>query len=125
MSEAEMGDLEKLRALAEKATKRGQAPFAFRDQTDALRAFQAACHPAAILDLIARVPVWKLIETAPKDGTHVLVGKAGTPLMRAYFVDGVWWAHLRGPTSREPLDLAGSWGPTHWQPLPPSPVSTS
>lgn len=59
---------------------------------------------------------WQPIETAPKDGTDVLL---------ASFVDGAWMYHVGGHGKGF---LSGLWiagndspEPTHWQPLvPPS-----
>jgi hypothetical protein len=47
---------------------------------------------------------WRPIESAPKDGTRVLLWDG-----RRQHVD--WWNHGWWNTSR----------PTHWQPLPPPP----
>ena len=59
---------------------------------------------------------WRPIETAPKDGTHVLVADASGWVQQCWF-DGVW-TYGEGPTDfmnedRDPV--------THWQPLPAPP----
>lgn len=69
---------------------------------------------------------WRPIETAPKDGTHILLW----PGLRrpAAAVVGAWLDTRGGPCW---YDLAvghhnGYWQPTHWQPmpLPPAPAAT-
>lgn len=65
---------------------------------------------------------WQPIETAPKDGTRVLIA-SGTDVVLAFFdnnagmwceneYDNLWW----GPTDTARYD-----GPTHWMPLPAPP----
>lgn len=78
---------------------------------------------------------WQPIETAPKDGTEVLVGVdiATVWIVRnASFVreddwvprggcgDG-WWAYNNSVTQEM---LEGIYEPTHWMPLPEPPEST-
>jgi hypothetical protein len=66
----------------------------------------------ALLDAL-EAREWRDIETAPKDGTRVLVAYDGRA-WGAYFKVGVfgpqWWA-----------ENGGILHPTHWQPLPPTP----
>jgi hypothetical protein len=66
---------------------------------------------------------WLPIESAPKDGTRVLIF---TPdaldienTFSATFDDGEWWESraLQDGTSRSNVDC----DPTHWMPLPPPP----
>ena len=60
---------------------------------------------------------WKPIETAPKDGTPVLVAWSGLsfhPVVAHY--EGCLWGTLSAGFGFEPLCA-----PTHWMPLPPSP----
>lgn len=92
-------------------------------------------HLAALLDYAERAReamLWRPIETAPKDGTHILVFPAlfGLPLIAAWEKptpalmmprapavrhDGYWRAALTlKPTP---------YNPTHWRPLPPAPDS--
>lgn len=69
---------------------------------------------------------WQPIETAPKDGTRVLLG-------RAEWVEiGRWLANSRAyrgaplGTWMDDADNGGPEGhdwPTHWMPLPPPPAS--
>ena len=56
---------------------------------------------------------WQPIETAPKDGTRVLVVEDGE-----YHV--AWW---RQGWTRAGDDYDIAMEPTHWQPLPPYPTS--
>lgn len=62
---------------------------------------------------------WRPIETAPKDGTAILVWRAHEPgreLRRMgidMWVGGCWW------NSRRDMQ------PTHWQPLPAPPKDTA
>ena len=86
--------------------------------------------------------MWHAIETAPKDGTHVLVllDCASVAVVHIAFYRGPteweesgkycggwddledwqgWWSYTRGSVSQEKLDDYRS--PTHWMPLPPVP----
>lgn len=67
--------------------------------------------------LEAAAPEWQPIETAPKDGTRVLVVEEGEYHV-AWFVDapGAGWVHAAD-------DYNIVMEPTHWQPLPPYPTS--
>ena len=57
---------------------------------------------------------WQPIETAPKDGASVLIGRAQWPEpFVAHLEDGRWY--IDGED--EPFDFA----PTHWMPLPDAP----
>lgn len=64
---------------------------------------------------------WKDIETAPKDGTHVLVADSGV-VGEAFFErhDGLWYWSGNHWTDAHDGSL-GLPGPTHWQPLPEAP----
>jgi len=61
---------------------------------------------------------WMPIETAPKDGTKIL-------LWPGYLMGGDpmsgWWARLAGKwvSAGEPFEVA----PTHWRPLPAPPAA--
>lgn len=71
----------------------------------------------AILNLIGG-DGWKPIETAPKDGEHVLLFgalKRDFPTI-GFYHDGVWWAWFH---PGQPME--GGFAPTHWMPLPASP----
>jgi hypothetical protein len=75
---------------------------------------------------------WQLIESAPKDGTPVLLwGQWAGEINGIYKVPGMEIGYYTGPSG----DYAGFewaatggdayavWGkPTHWMPLPPPPV---
>jgi hypothetical protein len=72
---------------------------------------------------------WQPIETAPKDGTHVLLWEEySTDPFVGYWLYGKWSA------SHEHVDAEGGWDGatvidniqcdvTHWMPLPPPPSS--
>lgn len=67
---------------------------------------------------------WQPIESAPKDGTNVLIAEDQNGIHgEAYYDDEEsrwYWANTgRGdyPDPREPF-------PTHWQPLPPPPAAS-
>lgn len=66
---------------------------------------------------------WMPIETAPRDGTHILAVVAGHHLGTGLpfipevveWLDGVgWWSEMWG--------VGGDYHPTHWRPLPAPPV---
>ena len=69
---------------------------------------------------------WQPIETAPKDGTPVVVfaptTRAGTirtnmrTITVAYLDRFYWWCSVDGKHSLKP---------THWMPLPPPPSDTA
>lgn len=70
---------------------------------------------------------WQLIETAPKDGTQILVCYTGYPQIPPKVVS--WqkvpfcrereeWAFFEGPAING-LDH----NPTHWIPIPPQPIT--
>ena len=66
-----------------------------------------------------RTPDWQPIETAPKDGTHVLLGWAvGVGLVLSGY-----WPDWRGRKAWVTCvgQYQGSAAPTHWMPLPPPP----
>lgn len=68
---------------------------------------------------------WQPIESAPKDGAHVLLAnKAGVS-------EGLWLSDIdHGAEWEGQIGMAGwcridgtDWPNTHWQPLPPSPTA--
>lgn len=68
---------------------------------------------------------WQPIETAPKDGTDVIVGfdLASVWIIHlAWFNKDTssWWSYTRGSVTQE--ELEGCRTPTHWIPHPPRPV---
>ena len=66
---------------------------------------------------------WQPIETAPRDGTSVLLRVLNCLLplhFEAYFYEGEWWTIKHSVTTENlPPEL---YDITHWQPLPPSPA---
>jgi len=81
--------------------------------------------------ILALLPGWRSIETAPKDGTKFDVwypsNDAAVPTP-AHRVTDVYWSDVQsdfctdgsyGPEEPSPLMLHPR--PTHWQPLPPAP----
>lgn len=62
---------------------------------------------------------WQAIETAPKDGAHILGwdGKEMTTVRWVTFRDRGWWELISSGFYAED----SSWEPTHWQPLPSPP----
>jgi len=73
------------------------------------KVIRAATKPAA--------PVWQTIDSAPKDGTHILVFCADSGCMAvAYYQHNEWDVTCYGGWESEP-----SVYPTHWQPLPQQP----
>jgi len=66
----------------------------------------------AALAINASKPQWRPIETAPRDGTQVIVCRNdGGYIGGAHFVADNWWA----------LEKESHCNPTHWQPLPEPP----
>lgn len=68
---------------------------------------------------------WQPIETAPKDGTYVLVFvESSGGLGEAYFDiqdDNWWWAN----TAPHDFDPTYATDPTHWMPLPQGPDTST
>jgi len=71
----------------------------------------------------AAKPGWQPIETAPKDGTNVLLLNDKGNMAAGLWLDGVlgsgWF--LRGGNKPDYF-FNNHRGPTHWMPLPPPPV---
>ena len=69
--------------------------------------------------------VWQPIETAPRDGTGVIITDVSvlTPVSgAAWFYDGKWWCLEQMYRPYPGDDGCPWWGtPTHWMPLPPPP----
>lgn len=82
---------------------------------------------------------WRPIETAPKDGTQILVAcpKAVGVVAWEWVIQSKglgWWRWQAGPVEAaygdyDPSPIAGkddlSGEPTHWRPLPPPPESSA
>ena len=66
---------------------------------------------------------WQPIETAPKDGTVVLLAGCRKPVAAAWLEDEIDWWHV-DDNKRGPFALRGP-GPTHWMPMPPPPQAKS
>ena len=62
---------------------------------------------------------WQPIETAPKDGTEIIVFEKGGVICTAYWESGYFghsgWTHHQ---SRSDVDAVN---PSHWMPLPNPP----
>lgn len=72
----------------------------------------------------AEAAMWRPIETAPRDGTHVLVVNRlnpNIPPAPVHWFDGAW--SLSANQKAEYSDWV--WGqPTHWRPLPTPPAAS-
>jgi hypothetical protein len=67
----------------------------------------------------ADAAAWEPIETAPKDGTEILVETSDGVTIGAYGKDGpIYWL-VPNYQDQEDRDLCS---PTHWRPLPSPPV---
>ena len=71
---------------------------------------------------------WRTIDTAPKDGTVVLIFAAGETgsnnqtVKMAYWDDTDGWTEALGDGYAESWSgTIGNWGVTHWMPLPEPP----
>ena len=62
---------------------------------------------------------WQPIETAPKDGTVVLLAGCRKPVAAAWLEDEIDYWHV-DDNKRGPFALRGP-GPTHWMPFPAPP----
>ena len=71
--------------------------------------------------VIARNCEWRDIETAPKDGTVVLLAGCRKPVAAAWLEDEIDYWHV-DDNKRGPFALRGP-GPTHWMPFPAPPAS--
>ena len=63
---------------------------------------------------------WRPIETAPKDGTSILVSDGAEVDQAEFWDDRGYWVAIGGKCA------AGNglgYDPTHWMPLPPAPGS--
>ena len=61
---------------------------------------------------------WRPIETAPKDGTYVLVFSNEDGVDKAYCDEGFWFRMATAEYGNEFWEIEN---PTHWQRLPPPP----
>jgi hypothetical protein len=71
--------------------------------------------------LRAALPVWRPIETAPKDGSKILAWAPDLAPISYYGV--AFWAEAQEANPRSVAGWFWSYAtrPTHWQPLPPPP----
>ncbi len=67
--------------------------------------------------------LWRTLESAPQDGTEVLVFVDGH-VATAADAEGQWWATVAGQRTLEDGRALTLGTPTHWRPLPPPPGST-
>lgn len=76
--------------------------------------------------LRSRMSEWQSIETAPKDGTNILICGFGDS---GYFVADVKWNEREGEFCLfDPEDdeyTAPTYKPEYWMPLPPPPLTRS
>jgi hypothetical protein len=97
---------------------------------DACAAAALVSAPIAEADVLRAVLSWQPIDTAPKDGTVVLVYREDAGVFTAHYVEED--AHLSSVMNppegdcywftTDGEDLTGDM-PTHWRPLPDAPVS--
>ena len=66
---------------------------------------------------------WRPIDTAPKDGTFVLLSGRDLPVWQGSWVGTSGRYAINGWTRFNSLDI--NWNPTHWMPLPAAPQPTS
>lgn len=70
---------------------------------------------------------WKPIETAPKDGTQILLGYFPEPIYEGASTHesqevAFWHGIHQKWCGRVLLNAEGSFSPTHWMPLPEPPA---
>lgn len=113
-------DLE--RQLAEANTKRKETAKDFEIAFRLVRK-ENEQHQATIATLRARLAAleagqgWRPIETAPKDGTNVLMYRDGNVKQAHWLADEQAWGSRRHGWKFSAWD-----GPTHWMPIPPPPA---
>lgn len=70
-------------------------------------------------EIIAQIQEqWHPIETAPKDGTHIMVW--WDRCEEAYYKQGKWW-HVERHGLDHTYNFVGGWPPEYWMPLPSPP----
>jgi hypothetical protein len=72
---------------------------------------------AEIQTPVAAAPGWQPIETAPKDGTHILAHDGNTyyPAVVIHWFESGWFF------STYPTDIENEYDPVRWMPLPTPP----
>ena len=73
--------------------------------------------------------IWQLIETAPKDGTSILLCVAPFEPLVGRFDEALGWVDFGADeydNDRRELwiDSGEKYAPTHWMPLPPPPAGS-
>lgn len=69
---------------------------------------------------------WQLIETAPKDGTRILLVERGGVIVLAAWDYSIWITPSNDwIISHDRSDTEIAWHPTHWMALPPIPDLTA
>lgn len=70
---------------------------------------------------------WQLIDTAPKDGTTILLCRVGYIPSTGHFDEELGWIDFDADDfsrREEWIDSCSRWSHTHWMPLPPPPEAT-
>lgn len=70
---------------------------------------------------------WQPIETAPKDGTTILLCCVGCVPHTGVYDDALGWIDFDADDSsrrKEWIDSCSRWSPIYWMPLPPPPEVT-
>ncbi len=98
--------------VIESSVRRGDGPEQYAGVTEALRLVKEA--RSALSAQVQDVAGWQPIETAPKDGSDVLLS---SPNWHGDVVVGCW--SFEGWRDREDSDKLE---PTHWMPLPAAPA---
>lgn len=106
ISHSTPGDAEVVRLKAELRAVKALADYHFRN---------AQSLAARLATPSGRAQAWLPIETAPKDGTHIL-GYASGKYAIVYWSGTSWELSEVGAYAEN-----GEWTPTHWQPLPAAP----
>lgn len=78
---------------------------------------------AVIAELRALGGGWLPIESAPKDGTRVILDWDGKSI-NGFYLDNTWARIPYAGWRVEAMVVTPKGQPTHWQPLPPSPSAT-
>ena len=109
LDEAALARLRELAAAAEEGQRRDESWVdALKRRREALEDFRQMFDPATVLALLDMVPQWRPIETAPKDGTEILVWWFGRRVI-ATWTDGKWTDESLGQYDEQPI---------LWMPLP-------
>jgi hypothetical protein len=103
---------EKIRELIELARRNYKTPSIPQKMADAL-------------EHLLQYVEWQPIETAPKDGTRIILAMAedrdGPLVGEGYYTDGEWWWSGTGPHIYHcggPISEMNFGKVSHWQPMP-------